>query len=292
MRTLSVGDEECAFFVHVDKKTPPEVFPMDGAPKLRFTERIPVYWGEYSQMQAILGLVRAAMASEQKFDYLVLITGACYPIRTGGYIKSLFAANPCQEYVDIVEVPGPGKPLSRLTTIRCESSRPIRRLLFRGLAKAGLAQRDYRKYLGNLKPYAGDGAWALSREACEYTLNYLAGHPEVENYFRNTFAPDEALIHTILGNSKFRARMRRNPVYSVWPGSRNGHPAMISESDVALFESMDKVCRDDMHGPGEFHFARKLNDSLLRLVDRIDAMIERKEGVRLPEVDMALRAHR
>jgi hypothetical protein len=287
VRTLSVGDEDCEFFVHLDKKTPSHRFPSFTAPRLKFTERIPVYWGEFSQMEAILGLLKEAMASPKRYDYLVLITGACYPLRTGGYIKRFFASQPGQQYMDIVTVPGPGKPLSRMNTIRYESSAPIRRFVFRALAKVGLGQRDYRKYLGDLAAYAGDGAWALSREACEYLLQFMVENPTVTEYFRKTFAPDEAFIHTILGNSPFRARMRRNLVYSVWPGPKNGHPAMIGEQDVEFFESRDAVCRDDLQ---EFVFARKLDDARLHLVDRIDAIIQRKEGLQLPSMDSQLQS--
>jgi hypothetical protein len=57
---------------------------------------------------------------------------------------------------------------------------------------------------------------------------------------------------------------------------------MISLDNVALFEAQDQVSRDDIYGPGELLFARKLNDGCLDVLNRIDAMIERKEGVRLP----------
>ena len=283
IRTLSFGDSDCAFFIHLDRKTPFEKFSSVSGQNVRFCEkRIPVYWGEFSQVEAILSLVRQAIESPRAFDYYVLITGSCYPLRTGGYIRSCFEENQGLEYIDILKVPGPGKPISRFDTIRYPSTKPVRRFAFRALAKVGLAQRDYKKYLGNLEPYSGDGAWALTRESCQYVLHFMAANPHLERYFQQTFAPDEAFFHTILGNSNFRSRMRRNLIYAVWPGPANGHPAMINQEDVALFEVQDKVSRNDIYGPGELLFARKFNDGRLDVIRRIDAMIERKEGVRLP----------
>jgi hypothetical protein len=289
INTLSFGDEECAFFIHVDRKTAFEKFSSVSGQNVRFVERIPVYWGEFSQVEAILSMVRQAIESPTGYDYCVLITGSCYPLRTGGYIRRFFEANRGLEYMDILKVPGPGKPISRFDTIRHPSNKPVRRFTFRALAKIGLARQDHRKYLGGLEPYSGDGAWALTREACRYLLDFMSVNPRLEGYFRKTFAPDESFFHTILGNSKFRTRMRRNLVYAVWPGPANGHPAVISHEHVASLEAQDKVSRDDIYGPGELLFARKFSDGRLDVVRRVDAMMERKERVRLPAPNEVLR---
>jgi hypothetical protein len=186
--------------------------------------------------------------------------------------------------MDIVKVPGPGKPISRFDTIRYPSNMPVRRFAFRALAKAGLARRDHKRYLGSLEPYSGDGAWALTRNACQYILDFISANPHLEGYFRHTFAPDEAFFHTILGNSEFRGRMRRNPVYAIWPGPTNGHPALIGHAHVACFEEQDQVSRNDTYGPGELLFARKFKDHSPDVVDRVDRMIEKKESVRFSSV--------
>jgi core-2/I-Branching enzyme len=285
IRTLSSNDDQCAFYIHLDRKTDSSVFPTIAGRNVQFVERLPVYWGEYSQMNAILSLMRTAIGSSQHFDYCVLITGSCYPLRSGGYIKRMFESNYPAEYMDIVKVPGPGKPIARFHVIRYPHEKPIRRFSYRALAKIGLARRDYKNYLGALEPYAGDGAWALTRDACQYALDYLSSHPRLETYFRTTFAPDEALLHTVLGNSTYLSRMRRNPVYAIWPGPENGHPAMIDHEHVDFFDSVDQVCGNEMYGAGELVFARKFNDKRMEIVDRIDKMIERKERISLPEID-------
>ena len=283
IRTLSFGDSDCAFFIHLDRKTSCERFRLISGQHVHFSKRrIPVYWGEFSQVEAIVSLVRQAIEIPQGYDYCVLITGSCYPLRTGGYIRNYLENNQGLEYMDILQVPGPGKPISRFTTVRYPTTMPIRRLIFRGLAKVSLAQLNYKGYVGNLELYAGDGAWALTREACQYVLNIMATRPNLIRYFERVFAPDEALFHTILGNSIFLSRMRRNLVYAVWPGPVNGHPAMIDHEHIDLFEMQDQVSRNDLYGSGELLFARKFSDGHLDLVGRIDSMIQRKESITLP----------
>jgi hypothetical protein len=291
IRTLSFGDTECAFFIHLDRKTRFEPFASLSGQNIQFIEpRIPVYWGEFSQVEATLSLVRHAIEDPLGYDYFALLTGSCYPLRTGGYIRKFLEANKDLEYMDIIKVPGPGKPMARFDTIRYPSSKPVRRLAFRALATIGLAWRDHRKYLGHLEPYAGEGTWALTRDACRYLLDVVSANLHLETYFRNTFASDEAFFHTILGNSKFLTRMRRNLVYAVWlgPGPANGHPAVINHEHVAVFDAHDPVTRNDIHGSGELLFARKFSDGRLDVVQRVDLMIERKECVRLSNANNPL----
>lgn len=97
-------------------------------------------------------------------------------------------------------------------------------------------------------------------------------------FCENIHAPEETFIHTILGNSPFRAKARRNLVYEEWPtsGPRHG-PKVLTAKNVEFFESRNEVSVEDLHGPGELLFARKLSDENLDLVDRIAKMIQVKE---------------
>ncbi|HTP70353.1 MAG TPA: beta-1,6-N-acetylglucosaminyltransferase [Dongiaceae bacterium] len=283
IQALSFNDPDCAFFIHLDLKTPFDKFSGVSGQNVHFIEnRIPVFWGEFSQVDATLSLIREAIASPNRYDYFVLITGSCYPLRSGGYIRRFFEAGNDSEYMEIVKVPAPGYPLARFEAIRFPSSRPALRFLFRALGRIGLGRRDHQKRLKGLSLYAGEGAWALSRRSCEYILQFVATHPHVEAYFRNSFAPDESFVHTIVGNSDFLNHVQPNIVYAVWPGPSNGHPAIITLKEVAKFERENCVTSDR---PGEFQemlFARKINDRSPQIIRRIDTMIERKEGIELP----------
>jgi hypothetical protein len=130
-----------------------------------------------------------------------------------------------------------------------------------------------------MRPFSGSGSWALTRTACEHVLTVVDGNPRLVDFFRTVFAPDESFVQTILGNSPFVGRMRRELVYTDWTRSPNGHPNEICEGHLELFERQNEVTKSDVYGPGELLFARKFTDSRLDLVDRVDALIERKEGI-------------
>ena len=53
---------------------------------------------------------------------------------------------------------------------------------------------------------------------------------------------------------------------------------MILQKHVAFLQSQDQVCVQDLHGPGELLFARKLSDESMGLVRQLDEMVKRKEA--------------
>lgn len=272
-----LSSENAGFFIHIDSKHDIGPFTAIRGNNVQFTkERIPVHWAEFSGVRAMMLLMREALQSPENYDYLFLLSGSEYPIRSRRYIEDFFEANRGSEFIRIIRVPGPGKPLKHFTTVRYESDTPVLRFSSRALAKIGLSQRDYRKYLGAMEPWSGRTWWALSRQACEYILAYTEQNPQLAKFFKDTHAPEESYFHTILGNSDFRNRVRGNLVYEDW--SEGGlHPQMISERHLAFFEANEKVF-DLYEGPSELLFARKFSDDSVALLDRLDQMAAQKDA--------------
>lgn len=271
--------DDCAFFIHIDKKSDISDFSETRGDNVFFSgKRVPVYWGEYSQVRAILLLIEQALKFSQHFDYLVLLSGSEYPLRSRKYIHAYLEANRGLEFMNLVKVPAPGKPLARITTLRYESDKPVRRFASRALAKVGLAQRDLKKHLGELEPYSGRTWWALTESASQFLMEFIFQHPQMERFFENTFAADESFLHTILGNSEFGPRTCGNLHYEDWSVPAP-HPDMIDNRHVAHFRSCERVFDGGLsEGPVEALFARKFSDENLHLLDSIDEMIVQKEG--------------
>lgn len=275
----TLSSEDCRFFVHIDQKSDIRKFCTIERDNVSFCQRcIPVYWAEFSQVEATMLLLQQALACSAKYEYFVFLQGSTYPLRSGRYVQRFLEMNCGSEFMNLIKMPAPGYPLSKINTLRYPSDKPIRRFAARALAKVGLAQRDYRKYLPGLDAYSGHACWALSRDACRYIAQFVASNPHVEGYFRNTVVPDESFFHTILGNSPLVPRVRRNFVYADWSARLGPHPGMLDDEHISLFEAQEKVWVDDEWGCGEMLFARKFSDSRLDLVDRIDEMIRRKES--------------
>ena len=277
--TSRLSGEHCTFFIHIDQNRKIDDFSQIRGENIYFSPtRIPVHWAEFSGVEAILLLMRQALCHHPRPDYLVLLSGSDYPLRSSAYIHRFFEEHRGEEFISSTKMPNEsaGKPISRINTVRFQSDRPISRFVGRALAKVSLAQRDYRRYLGSLEPYSGNTWWALSSDACQFILEFNEQHQFVGKFFRDTFAPEEMFFHTILCNSSFGGRVRRNLLYEDWSAS-GAHPAMISDRHLSAFEAQDKVCLNDVWGPSEVLFARKFSDDNLDALRRLDEMIVRKE---------------
>ena len=228
-------------FVHVDAKVPIEPFLRAAGPDVHFTStRIPVYWADYSQIRAVLLLIEAALAAPRKYDYLVLLSGVDYPLRSAAEIEDFFAQNKGSEFINWVAMPSAAasKPLSRLTDYHGRPGLPGRLLskARRLLIKLHFmpSARDCKAYLGETAPYAGSTWWALTRDACQYIQTFAGRNPRFMKFFENTSSPDEMVFQTILANSPFRSRMRRNLTYADWSDGA-ASPSAIGERHLALF---------------------------------------------------------
>jgi Core-2/I-Branching enzyme len=287
---------QSAVFVHIDAKSDISPFKLQQMPaNVHFVEdRVPVYWGEFTMVQAVLRLIRAALNAPTAYDYLVLISGSDYPIRPPSLFEAFLERNAGHQFINAVKMPNVEvcKTLERLQHYKVLSGRPstiplkiARRLLIRSrLLPEG---RDFGAALNGLTPFGGSTWCALTRSACQYILDFVEREQEFVRFFRHTWFPDEGMIHTIIGNSPFAADIRRNVTYTDWT-ARGSHPKVIGAEHVARFIGEPNLSADDYYGPGELFFARKFRDEDTDLISTLDEFISQSE---LPHHVAHNRAH-
>ena len=282
VKTLSHGGDRC--FIHIDAKARLDRFAssrIDGSELI--AKRIPVYWGDFSQVEAMHALLSAAFAAKPEFDYFALLSGADYPLQSARYINDYVRRRAGAEFMSAVKMPSEkaSKPLSRIERYRCRPSTSLaHRALFRVKVALKLQSetRPWRDVFGDLEPFGGSAWWALSRAAVRHVLRFFVDSPEVIRFYENVRCPDESLFHTIIMNSPFGSNVTRNLTWADWSqgGSR---PAQLSDHHIARFESQPRLIIDGHYGYGEALFVRKLSDADGALVDRLDAMIARRGAI-------------
>ncbi|MBV8098319.1 MAG: hypothetical protein JOZ31_04095 [Verrucomicrobia bacterium] len=279
----ALATQNNTIFIHIDKKADIRPFLKIRAENIHVTpKRVPVYWGDFSTTEAILLLINAAMAMPELYDYLVLISGSDYPVRTPAQQEAYFLKNRGSEFINMVMMPSKAasKSLSWLTDYR---PRPglkgkLSAQLRRVLAKAGIISRgrDYKTYFGGLTPYAGSTWWALTHDACAYIQNFVARHPRMMKFYANTTLSDEMVFQTILGNSYFKDKVRGNLTYTDW--SLGGpHPSNIEMRHVDRIRSEKILTADDVYGRGELFFVRKIRDP--EVVDHLERFLQTQPDI-------------
>ncbi|WP_341525179.1 beta-1,6-N-acetylglucosaminyltransferase [Nostoc sp. UHCC 0302] len=278
----ALNSPDVHFFIHIDYKS-------DNLPFLEkinhqnvtfIQNRVSVYWGEFSQVEAILNLIKEALNNQNKFDYLILMSGSDYPLKSAKYINYYLTARVGTEFINLVEMPNPkaGKTLERFYKYQPQTLsnerfyKVIKLVLYVLINKVLRWRRNYKKVLGNLKPYGGSTWWVLSADACQYILSFTETNPEIVNFFKNTWSPDESFFHTIIGNSKFRTKAAKNLTFAQWKKLKN--PEFIDMEQLQILLSKDKIIATNTNTSNEFLFARKFKDESLELTDFIDNWIK------------------
>lgn len=280
LTSLASLDSSC--FVHIDKKSTIDLRKLSSDTVYFLHNRIEVHWGDFSIVEATLALIERALRDPRRFDRITLLSGSDYPIRSVQYIECFFKRHHSAEFIDVVPMPSEvhNKPLHRLTRFRPRASEnPIKTIVRKSLQNIGLIprERDYKRALGGLAPYAGSQWWSLTRDACEYVERFISVNPNVVNFFRNTLIPDEMFFQTIVANSPFKENVRSNLTFADWSAG-GPSPALLSNRHVELFASITKSGPGNGLGDDEILFARKFSDENQDVVNAINLLIKERDG--------------
>lgn len=267
-------------FIHVDKKCCINNFEnlFSSEDALLIPNRVRVHWGEFSIVKATLNLIAEALTDNNRFDYLILLSGADYPLRSNEYLRDFFAKNSGTQFISLTQMPNKisNKPLTRLEHYRFSTRidlgfyKGLVNLLNKGIKTIGI-KRDYKKALGSLTPFGGGQWWALTKQACDYILNFVQQNPKFVRFFRHANIPDEMFFQTILGNSRFKHRIKDNLTFTDWSNPIPPRPAYINMSHLFNFQTQGAIQSSGAYGSGELLFARKFSDDsqeLTRYIDR------------------------
>ncbi len=109
----SIHTDNHDIFVHIDKKSKIK-FDLPNYDNLFIIENpIKVYWGSFTFIKALLLLLKKSFDTD-KYDYYILLSGACYPVRSNTYIEKFIKINKNKEFINIVKMPDNGKTFDRI----------------------------------------------------------------------------------------------------------------------------------------------------------------------------------
>lgn len=272
--TKRLTSECSAVFVHIDGKSDirafKEVFDAGAIP---VSERHKVYWGGWSVVSATLELVRTALRDPRPFTHFALISGVDYPLARPSVILDHVAKDGRQQ-INSAPMPAPelGKPAERLTLRKLEGAHResgIRPLLI-GVANRllrMLPERDFKKCLNGLTPYAGSQWWVLSRDAVEAALAFERRGGSAIRMFRTSDCPDESYFQTVVSAAFAPEQIGRTMTYTDW--TVPNPPAILSDEHIDRVTA-DGFELDNFFGRGPCFFVRKFPVDRPDLADKVD----------------------
>lgn len=247
-RLNSSQDGYCTdFYVHVDEKSEiiNDIRRQDNVVVL--SKRVDVKWGHISQVDATINLIEATMNARKGYDFLWLISGQDYPIKSNKEIAEFLEANKGKSFIELLPTEGDAhrRYLKRNQTwYPTWGASPI--FIMRVLRKiynilTGGKYHSFikRKNVLNAEWRFGSSWWTLTEEACRVILD-LSADGSYRDYFKNCICPDESYFQTMLWNSPLRATLTgSNLCYVDWSEHKK-NPKVLDEEDFDKLIESDK----------------------------------------------------
>jgi hypothetical protein len=276
---LKLNTDGSSFFIHVDKKTDDETYrlmrdPVRAYENVRFLKRLVINYANFSHLLATLEGIQEVVASGVQYDYVILLTGQDYPIKSNEYIQQFLEERHGKSFIEYFSLPSSehwqnedggldrvnywhfnifGRSFAFLR--KGQSGQSFLDLLLSSLSRIFLARRrlplDYQLF-------GGSAYWCLSKECIEYLEKFIRENPGFVRFFRHVLIPDEIFIQTVLLNSHLRDTLVNDNMRCInWSG--NWHPDIFKMEDFNVFIKTDGL------------FARKFDMSVdSKVFDKID----------------------
>jgi len=221
-----INDKNIDIFVHVDKKSD-IINKIINKENIYFIkDRIEVKWGGFSQVEATLSLFRE-IRNHGNYNYVHLISGQDYPIKSKKDIKEFFAKNEGKQFLEYFELPyslwkygGLNRVEVYYPQLLCNRNKFIskpRSIYEFIIMKTKIFKRNI-EFLPSL--YGGSSWFSITGDCMEYILDYVENNPNYIKFFENSFCSDEIFFQTIILNSKYKdSVVNDNLRYIDWTGT-------------------------------------------------------------------------
>jgi hypothetical protein len=212
------------FLLHIDKKEG-ETYTylkekLGNRGNVHFLKRYTCYWAGFGIVQATFQGIKEAVEKKIDFDYLALLSGQDYPIKTNHYINQFLEDHEGKSFIHHNALPyhqwnnqnGGWDRIQRWHFIKQNQHRifplrnrfrsiPVIRSLWNKADDIGLFKR---KFPSGMKPYGGAQFWCLHKTHAKYMYDFVQANPSYFRFFRYVFVPDEILFQTIMANSGYK----------------------------------------------------------------------------------------
>ncbi len=171
-----------------------------------FVDSVNIYWGDYSQIEAEMSLIKAA-TSAGKYSYYHLISAVDMPLKNQNEIHKFFEENQGVEFVDFDSYEEVGSAIERagyyyfmqkfIGRRRKSPLKILRDLVvkFEKLFKVN-RMKGFEQYLGK-----GANWFSITDDFARYVVD---NEEFVKKHFKQTFCADEVFLQTMLKMSPYR----------------------------------------------------------------------------------------
>ncbi|NMD70854.1 beta-1,6-N-acetylglucosaminyltransferase [Bacillus sp. DNRA2] len=276
-----IATDDGDVYVHIDKKNAEQVSgKIIEHPRVKVLgTNINCEWGDISQVDTTILLLREVLASKNEYDFVALRSGQDLLVKQGfnqflteNNDKAFFHYKKVSdENLGFMKISWPKFARKRYTTTH--PVRVYRRVLLNCYKKGFNLSPNRKAWPKDYSFYKGSQWFTVPIAVAEYIIKFLDENPWYYQFFKHTLVPDESFFHTLVLNSPYQNRVvNSNLMFLKWGEtlSERNSPQNLTSDDIPLIEAANEF------------FARKFDETIDRNV--IDYFLE-KVGVGLNEVE-------
>ena len=239
-----LSDKGLNVCVHVDQSVSANNFnnfksSLSSCPDILWAKRFECEWGQFSLVEATLGMAAEILENWQNAGHVMLISGDSLPVRAPAEFIAFLQENPDVDFIESVAIGNDNWITGGLGIERFTLSFPFswkkQRWLFDMWVEVQRKLRLTRRIPNGLRPHIGSQWWCLSRQTLEAILNDPA-KPQNDAYFRKCWIPDESYFQT-LARKHARTIESRSLLFSRF--DHQGKPTALYDDHADLLGSID-----------------------------------------------------
>lgn len=245
-------------YIHVDKKV--NEYPFRKAIKNNcvffIQDRVNVRWAGFSNALATVNGLREILSSKIQYEYIHVISGQDYPIKSNDNIFDFFLKNMGKEFMHYKSLYDEWQEaLPKIEHYHFEdwSIKGKYRLSF--LLRRILPKR---KFPYSWKPYGYSRWFSITSHLAKYMIEFMDNHPEFVKFFRYTTCGDEIFFCTIALHSPYAENIVNDDLrYVDWSTKiqdpKAANPKILTIDDWDKLKASDKLWarKFDMHKDNE-----------------------------------------
>ncbi len=237
------------FYVHVDLKTDINPFLFLQSQNIKFIiNRVRVHWGAYSVVQATVNGLSEILKTGNKYDYINLMSGQDYPLKSTSDIHYFLENNPNKAFMHTLSVENEWKEaIHRITKYHLSEYTFFGKYTLEKWLNLFL---PLRKMPNNLVAVGRSQWFTITSTHAEYLVNYLQKNKNVKRFFELTWGSDEFVFQTILFNSEYQKDIVNDNLRYIDWSEKKASPKTLTINDLSTLLNSGKL------------FARKFNETL------------------------------
>lgn len=237
----------CNFVIHVDKNSSRETFEemqagLSSFDNVYFMQRHKSPYRGFGHVKTTIKGLEYLSKNNMSCDYVFVMTGQDYPIKSNSYINSYLNRNYGKTFIEHFSMPtkkwenGGMDRISSYYIHHKNGYKKIPRIMMPLFVKKEIP--------GSLSPWGGSGYFTAYRKHADYILKFVKNNQDYVRFFKHTDIPDEIFFQTILANSKYKKDLINNDIrYIDWSNPAEC-PAVLRKANFNYIKkSKDLIAR-------------------------------------------------